>query len=219
MLRAEMRRRHDQCGRIHAVVIDGAGDLCEDLNRPEIAFGLVDELIALSVEFDCPIVLVLHENPKGRTGEAKTRGHLGSQLERKAESNLRIEKDANEVSTIFSLNSRNASIPKASGVQFKWCPEAGMHITTDAQPKSKPDRERAMHQPAVDAVFDGVISELKFNELKVRIKEATEVSPRTAERRIPKWIELGLIEKTESGAYRKTYRQPSSTVKSTVKDG
>ena len=45
-----------------------------------------------SVRNSPPVFCVLHENPG--TEQAKTRGHLGSDLNRKAFANLRIDKDA-----------------------------------------------------------------------------------------------------------------------------
>ena len=44
-------------------MIDGVGDLAIDVNDTAESNGLVAELHALAIRFDCPIVCVLHENP------------------------------------------------------------------------------------------------------------------------------------------------------------
>lgn len=77
-------------GGVFAVIIDGTADLVNDVNDPKECNAFVAELHDLAIRHDCPIVNVVHENP-GQDG-GKMRGHLGSQLERKAESNLRLRK-------------------------------------------------------------------------------------------------------------------------------
>jgi hypothetical protein len=200
-LAAELERANAACGGIHSVFIDGIADLCIDPNDAIEAFGLVEELVQLAIKYDCPIIVVLHENPSGaETG--KTRGHLGSQLERKAESNLRVMKDANGISTIFSERCRSASIPKNMGPRFRWDDEARMHITVHTEAKAdKAEEKRKDCQPAVDAVFAGTSGNLKWSDLKQRMMEVVRLTERTAERRIKDWMALGLITISISGEY------------------
>ena len=73
---------------------------------------------------------MLHENPGSDIG--KTRGHLGSQLERKAETNLRLSKDSSGVTTGYSEKSRGAHIPKDSGIRFAFDEKLAMHVTIAA---------------------------------------------------------------------------------------
>jgi hypothetical protein len=51
----------------------------------------------------------------------KSRGHLGSQLERKAGTVLFLEKDSNEIVTVYSHRTRNAPVFKHEGPAFTWC--------------------------------------------------------------------------------------------------
>jgi len=94
-LRHELRTRHAQYGGVHSVFLDGIADFIADPNDTAEAFAWVDELHQLAIKYDTVIVCVLHENPGSDIG--KTRGHLGSQLERKAETNLRLVKDGEGV--------------------------------------------------------------------------------------------------------------------------
>ena len=64
------------------VVIDGIADLQRNTNDLEESDALVAELMALSTQTNTHIICVLHTNP----GSDKARGHLGSSLQRKAES-------------------------------------------------------------------------------------------------------------------------------------
>ncbi len=201
-LSQEMERAAEECGGIHSVTIDGIADLVRDPNDPDEAFGLVGELHQLAVRYACPIISVIHENPS-TTGGSKTRGHLGSDLERKAESNLRLVKSA-EISTIFSERCRSANLPQAHGAKFKWCDQAGMHVTVEADTADQADEnKRKAEQPACDAVFEGVVGAIKWGDLKGRIMGVATLTSPTAERRIRLWEKLGLIRKSKLGGYAK----------------
>ncbi len=71
------------------VVIDGIADLQRNTNDLEESDALVAELMALSTIAQTHIICVLHTNP----GSDKARGHLGSSLQRKAESVLFVHRD------------------------------------------------------------------------------------------------------------------------------
>jgi len=86
-LRCLLEQEKKQFKGIHSVFVDGTADAANDVNDPAESNGLVTELHALAIQFDCPIINVIHLNPGS---DFKTRGHLGSQLERKSETNLRV---------------------------------------------------------------------------------------------------------------------------------
>jgi hypothetical protein len=130
-LRMELRRAQQLCGGVHLVILDGIADYCHDVNDAEEAVALVAEIEALAMEYVTVFVVVIHENPGSEIG--KTRGHLGSHLERKAETPLRLEKDEDGVSVIFADRARTVHITKEQGVRFAWNEEARMHLRlTDA---------------------------------------------------------------------------------------
>ena len=90
----------------------------------------------IATEQNAVVVTVLHENPDSEYG--KTRGHLGSQLERKAESNLRLQKDnTTGVTTIFTEKSRHCHIPKGQGSRFRWDDESWMHLSCPTSAEEK----------------------------------------------------------------------------------
>ena len=125
ILELVLAREKKEHGGIDAVVIDGVADLCASPNDEAESLELVSRLHALAQEYSTPIICVLHENP---FGEGKTRGHLGSELNRKAFANLRIDKDAEtSVSTMWGLDMRKRDIPQNQGFSFGWDDAAGMH--------------------------------------------------------------------------------------------
>ena len=126
VLKQSLRFEREAKGKIDLVLIDGVADLCVSPNDEAEALELVSQLHALAQEFHCPIVCVLHENPG--TDQGKTRGHLGSELNRKAFANLRIDKDnETSVSTIYGTDMRKRDIPKEMGFCFAWDDGAKMH--------------------------------------------------------------------------------------------
>lgn len=70
------------------VVIDGISDLMYNSNCIEESDAVVGELMALSTEHNCHITCVLHTNPNSD----KARGHIGSTLQRKAETMIYVHK-------------------------------------------------------------------------------------------------------------------------------
>jgi hypothetical protein len=133
-IRLSLDRAAQKFGGIHSFILDGAADCVADVNDPAESNDFVAELHALAIQYNCPIIGVIHLNPGS---EFKTRGHLGSQLERKAETNLRLEKDADGVSVLWADKNRRAPILKKSGPRFAWSNEHNMHVsvTANGQPE------------------------------------------------------------------------------------
>lgn len=122
-------RGHRECGGVFAVLVDGVADLVVDVNDAGESNTYTASLHQQAIEHDCAIVCVIHCNPSSD----KTRGHLGSQLERKSETNLRLEKSG-EITVVFSDKNRRAPILRDNGPRFVWSDEAGMHVSTDQAP-------------------------------------------------------------------------------------
>jgi hypothetical protein len=128
ILHQSLRFERDRLGAVDLVVIDGVADLCASPNDEGEALELISQLMALAQEFNAAVFCVLHENPSSEANNPKTRGHLGSELNRKAFANLRIDKDGEtSVSTIYGTDMRKREIPKDHGFCFAWDDAAGMH--------------------------------------------------------------------------------------------
>ena len=91
LLEYELERAKKAHVGIHSVLLDGSADYVKDLNNGEESFGAVERLHRLAVRHATAIICAIHINPGSENG--KTRGHFGSQLARKAESNLRLLKE------------------------------------------------------------------------------------------------------------------------------
>lgn len=197
-LRFIMHEARETYGGIFAVMIDGIGDLCGDPNDSEEAFDLVHELHALAITHDCAIITVLHENPGSESG--KTRGHLGSQLERKAETNLRLAKDANGITTMWAERARHCYLPKEQGPCFSWNDHAAMHTScgTAGEIKSAVNRERLQSDAAI--AF-GDVDSFRHADLMDAVCVAFDLKERAAKDRVRKWAIEGVILKNALGKY------------------
>ncbi|MDP3851050.1 MAG: hypothetical protein Q8Q59_11140 [Luteolibacter sp.] len=186
-------------GGVFLIIIDGVADLCASPNDEVEAYALVGRLHALAIHQDCAIVCVLHENPGSDNG--KMRGHLGSQLERKAETPLRLAKDAaSGVTTIWSDRARHCHLPREQGICFAWSDEARMHVSVGTVREIKASAKSAKFRAEAEAAFSDSDS-MTYSELVARVAETAFIAPKTAERRVKTYTAEGIIRKTEAGNY------------------
>ena len=186
----------EQHGGVHSVLIDGIADLVADVNDPGECNAFVAELHDTAIKHDCPIVGVIHFNP----GSEKSRGHLGSQVERKAETNLALEKDADETTVIYSTKNRRAGIPKSHGPRFRFSVEAGMHITIESRQSAKDAERRETLLALAQDVFADRPS-MRYSDLQTTVKKLLTVSDRTAERKVAEMRRLTVIKPSVAGLF------------------
>lgn len=195
LLTEAMEMATEQYGGIFMVILDGVADLLADPNDPIQAFGLVEELHGLAIRFNCPILSVLHENPGSETG--KSRGHLGSQLERKAETILRIKTNPAGESCLFAHRARRGHLPESDAIWFKWDQESKMHLRFIRQPASREDRNVTTFRNRAQGVF-GLESVLSWGQIVARLIQSG-TKRRTAEDQISRWVSKGIVKQTPMG--------------------
>jgi hypothetical protein len=185
-------------GGVRAVVLDGVADFMLDPNNAEEAFALVRELRSLAVKHRCIIICVIHENP----GTDKTRGHLGSQIARKAETNLRLHKDPSTgISTMWTDFSRHCHIPKDAGTCFAWCDMLGRHVSKGTAGAIKAGIKTEKFREEAEKAF-GDEDVLSYTALVKAIMDAVMIAIKTAEKRVTTYQAEGIVRKDASGSYR-----------------
>lgn len=176
---------------IHLIVIDGIADLLKNVNDEEESNLLVHSLEKLARNYKCPIIVIIHTNP----GSTKQRGHLGSQLQRKAESVLLVKKEGDKsyVEPQFLRNASNNNVPL---VQFTFDKTKGYHTYAGIR------ELRDVKQEKEDDYKD--IAEAIFSEKVLTNKEAinaivnfTGKKDRTAQNYLTKMVELKYVCKTD----------------------
>jgi hypothetical protein len=121
---------------IHSIYIDGGADFIASVNDEEQSSGIVKFFRQLSIKYQCPVVVIVHQNPGGD----KERGHFGSELQRKIYGLLSIEKKGDT----FSINGKmlrrsgNNDVPV---INFQYSKDHGYHVQVDAA-----DQEAAKDQ-------------------------------------------------------------------------
>lgn len=197
---AELERAHAEHGKLSGASLDGVADICIDPNDQPECLALISRLTRAAHQYDCPLFLSLHENPGTQT--SKMRGHLGSELARKAESNIQLAKDEQGIITVFSEFSRSLYIAKATGPRFAWDQPSGMFMSLDSAFVVKNEAVDFTAQAVVDEIFNEHHS-VKYSTLRQEIMRIRGVKERTAEKflhdLIPKFCRkniLGFYEKT-----------------------
>jgi hypothetical protein len=112
---------------IFALILDGVADFVNSVNDEAESNQFVTWLRDRTVKNNCPAICVIHSNEGDKAGN-DSRGHLGKQLIRKAESNLLLKK-TNEITTITSDRQRGAPITEADQVAFQWDDTQKRHIS------------------------------------------------------------------------------------------
>lgn len=194
-VREAARMAAREFGGIHSIFIDGHADLVNDVNDPAEANAYVASMHAMAIHYACPIIGVIHFNPGGD----KVRGHLGSQLERKSETNLTLEKDG-DVTLVWSVKQRRGSIPREFGPRFRWSDDAGMHVTASVDDDPKLRAKLDTWRIEVADVFNGRPA-MRYSELVSNLKTTRKMADRTAERRVADWRRYRLVESSAAGLF------------------
>ena len=103
---------------------EGVADLVDGVNDEESAVALIDELFRLAGIYQTCIVCVLHLSPSGY----KLRGHLGSEISRKASGILSVEKESgSKYSIVKALKVREGSPLEVPMLLIGWDDERRYH--------------------------------------------------------------------------------------------
>ena len=200
LIRESMDLFHHKHGGIHLVVIDGIADLIRSANDETESIAIVDELYRLAGIYNTCIICVLHFVPNG----IKLRGHIGSELQRKAAGILSIEKDDNpEYSVVKALKVRDGSPLDVPMMLFGWDKAEDMHVYRGE--KSKEDKEKRKTDELIGVVKEAFRSSLKlsYQELCEILMREMEIKERTAKKYIAYMKEQRILAQDTNGNYQK----------------
>jgi archaellum biogenesis ATPase FlaH len=172
-----MDKFYYQYGGIQMVVIDGIADLVRCANDEAESVAVIDELYRLAGIYKTCIVCVLHFIPNG----LKLRGHLGSELQRKAAAILSVEKDENpQISVVKALKVRDGSPLDVPLVQFAWDKELGMHAYFGEKPKEEKEKRKETELAGIAKTIFANQRFCTYTDLCERIQTLLDVKERTA---------------------------------------
>jgi len=134
-----MDRFYYEYGGIHMVVIDGIADLLGAVNDEEQSVSLVEELFRLAGIYKTCIVCVLHLSPSGY----KLRGHLGSEVQRKAAGIISVEKDEDKQDSIIkALKVRDGSPLEVPQIVISWSDKFKYHVYVGNKNQTSPKQRK-----------------------------------------------------------------------------
>ena len=200
LIRESMDLFYHKHGGIHLVVIDGIADLIRSANDETESIAIVDELYRLAGIYNTCIICVLHFVPNG----IKLRGHIGSELQRKAAGILSIEKDDNpEYSVVKALKVRDGSPLDVPMMLFGWDKAEDMHVYRGE--KSKEDKEKRKTDELIAVVKETFRNSFKltYQELCEVLMRKMEIKDRTAKKYIAYMKDQRILIQDKSGNYQK----------------
>ncbi len=190
-----MDKYHYQYEGIRLVVIDGIADLVLSANDEAESIRIVDELYRLAGIYRTCIVCVLHFVPNG----LKLRGHLGSELQRKAAAILSIELDSDPaISVVKALKVRDGSPLDVPLMQFSWDKQVGMHIYLGEKPREEKEKRKEKELANVAREIFDSRKHLTYIDLCDRIQQIMDVKERTSKSYIKYMREKEIIIKDPS---------------------
>lgn len=179
---------------IHMVVIDGIADLILSANGEAESVAVVESLYRLAGIYNTCIVTVLHFIPNG----LKLRGHLGSELQRKASAILSVESDKQPgMSVVKALKVREGSPLDVPLMLFSWDKAADMHLYRGEKSAKLIEvrKEKTLAQVAKEVFSE--VKELSYTLLTDLLQENVGVKERTAKSYISFMLEKDIIGRSE----------------------
>lgn len=202
LIRESMDLFHYRHGGIHLVVINGIADLIRSANDESESIAIVDELYRLAGIYNTCIICVLHFVPNG----IKLRGHIGSELQRKAAGILSIEKDENpEYSVVKALKVRGSPLDVPM-MFFGWDKALDMHVYRGEKSKEDKDKRKTEELIAVIREAFRLNTRLSYQELCEVLMREMEIKDRTAKKYIAYIREQGVLTQDTNVNYQKGER-------------
>lgn len=178
VIRKAIDKYHHKHGGVHFVVIDGVADLVKSANDESECIAVIDELHRMAGQYHTCILCVLHYVPNGM----KLRGHIGSELQRKASGILAVEKESehDEFSTIKATKVRDGNPLEAPILMMVWDKIKKMFVSAGKKTEEEKAQRRNidLQSMALDLYEDK--NAYTYTELCKAIVETFDVAERTA---------------------------------------
>jgi predicted ATP-dependent serine protease len=175
-------KQHPDCS---ILVIDGILDLIADFNNVEQSFHLIQWLKKITKVYNILIFIVLHLGKK----EGNTLGHIGSYLDRKSQSVLKIEKNKQQrtidLTAQFLRSADDIDTISIMHNGYEWI-----------QTTHKTDLQEPIWTKDKIELIDRIIKEpIEFKELIHDLSIVIGKSESTAKKILREWISSGAVVK------------------------
>lgn len=184
--------RIDSANAPDLVLIDGIGDFVSDVNNSMECTTLIYKLCSIVNNRNIGALLTLHNNPIAN--KEKARGVLGSELWRKCESVLIIEKLENgirKLTTDYAMGKNRSASDKISSC-FKWDDTQKMHVSCNEPDSVSLGSGKVMLQR--EKILSSMQSrKFTHTELTAMIMQECGIAQRTAKDRITELLTSGKV--------------------------
>ena len=164
---------------IGLVIIDGIRDMVYDINSPGESTRIISKLMQWTDDRQIHIHTILHQNK----GDENARGHIGTELNNKAETVLLVEKDKSngDISNVSAMHIRAMDFePFAFRINNNALPELIEGYRPEAKKPGRPEEEKfdpyrhiteQQHRIALEAAF-GLKEEYGYKDLETALVKA-----------------------------------------------
>ena len=161
---------------IGLVIIDGIRDMVYDINSPGESTRIISKLMQWTDDRQIHIHTILHQNK----GDENARGHIGTELNNKAETVLLVEKDKSngDISNVSAMHIRAMDFePFAFRINDNALPELIEGYRPEAKKPGRPEEEKfdpyrhiteQQHRIALEAAF-GLKEEYGYKDLETAL--------------------------------------------------
>jgi hypothetical protein len=164
---------------IGLVIIDGVRDLLFDINAPLEATQITSILMRWTDEYQIHIHTILHQNK----GDENARGHIGTEINNKAETIIKVEKDkSNEnISKVSAVLTRAQTFPTfAFRINDHILPELVEDYVPEPKKAGRPSKKefdpyfditQEQHEIALERIFPTMFDEFNYEDLQNKLVE------------------------------------------------
>ena len=166
------------------VVIDGIRDLVYDINSPSEATCVISKLMQWTDEYQIHLHTILHQNKS----DENARGHIGTEINNKAETVIQIEKDKDDsnISKVESVHTRSKDfLPFAFYINDQSLPELLPDYVPTKKSAGRPKQEpfspgknihESTHRKALELAFEGKETISGYKALEEELTTAYELA-------------------------------------------
>jgi len=171
------------------IFLDGVRDLVVSINSEEEATKIISMLMKMTVEHDCHICSILHEN----NADGKLRGWVGTEIANKSETVLTVTKIDDKISTVEPKYTRDMPFDAFS-----------FRINEEELPEYCDAPVKSAKVEKMRNVFEKIFSDgitLSYSDLRSKVMETENIKISAAQIRISDAVSFGIIIKDQSGGY------------------
>lgn len=190
-------------------ILDGITDFMGDPNSINESQELIGWLGAMASKFQMGVMCTIHDNvsPKGSEHKGRPRGHIGSELSRKAEALVylresKANKSVREITNDFEFQKTRNTSDKAFSHYITWSDDKGMFVTiTLDETEEKQEGDILKLERNINSIFDIVKKPIRAADLLNELMLAYDIKLSKAKKMISDAVTAEILFQPKRGFY------------------